>query len=158
MAEYHIDNGLAGTQQAMSSSYKSLLEGLAATSGLKSHRIYGFNIGPSGAPASADCEYQADISRITVTGTGTATTPNPNDPNEAACSSTWKGNDTVEPTVTATSSVKYIPSNQRGAYGWITNDRSQMPMTKATNGTGMCVRAKSSGYTGTMGASVEFIE
>lgn len=158
MATYHVDNGLGGTQQAMAATSKTLLEGLAATAGLKSFRIYGFNIGPSGSPASSDCEYQADISRITVTGTGTAVTPNPNDGNEAACSSTWKANDTVEGTVTAASSLKYIPSNQRGSYGWITNDLRQMPMVKAVNGQGACGRAKSSGYTGAMGLSFEFEE
>lgn len=158
MGTYHADNGLAGTQQAIASAYKTLMEALANTTGLKSFRIYGFNIGPSGQPASTDCEYQADISRITATGTATAITPNPNDPNEAACSSTWKANDTVEPTVTATSSLKYVPSNQRGSYGWITNDWRQMPMGKATNGVGVCVRGKSATYTNTLGASVEFEE
>ena len=158
MANYHIDNALAGTQQSMSTAYKTLLEGLAQTTGIKRTRWYGFNIGPAGLPSSTDCDLVWDVSRITATGTGTATTPLPLDPNDGAATSSWKGNDTIEGTVTATSSLAYGAMNQRATYSWQTNDQSQMLVGPATNNAGLCIRAKSSTYTNTVGATVYFNE
>lgn len=156
MTAYHADNGLAGTQQAMTSAYKTLLEGLTAA-GLKRARIFKLKVGQSAAPASADCEVVYDISRITATGTGTAITPNPTE-DPGACTSTWKANDTVEPTVTAISSIDGGGGNQRTVFAWATTDKSQMLPAAGTSGQGLAIRAKSSGYTGTMEAALDFDE
>lgn len=156
MAAYHVDNGLGGTQQNLSTSYKTLLEGVANTTGITRWWIFGFNIGPSGLPSSTDCEIVWDISRLTATGTGTAVTSLPLDAADAASNATWKANDTIEPTVTATSSLAYGAQNQRATYSWQTNDQSQMLAFPATNAAGGCIRAKSSTYTNTMGATIFF--
>lgn len=158
MANFHVDTGLAGTQQAMTTTYKTLIEGLAQTTGIKRTRWYQFNAGPAGLPSSTDCDLVFDISRITGTGTGTAATPLPLDPNEGAATSSWKINDTVEGTITATSSVKYLAGNQRSAWSWQTNDMSQMLVGPATNNAGLAARGKSSTMTTAVGASCEFNE
>lgn len=154
MAAYHLDNALAGTQQAASSSYKTAIETLAQTTGLRRLNFYGFNIGPAGNPASSDCDLQFDISRVTATGTGTAATPTLPDPAEGAPHSSSKVNDTVEPTVTAASSVAYGSMNQRATFAWQTNDKSQMLIGPATNNAGLGIRFLSAGgYTGKVGAA-----
>jgi hypothetical protein len=159
MANYHLDNALGGTQQAMSSSYKTVIECLAQTTGIKRTRWYGFNIGPSGNPASTDTDLQADISRATATATATAATALPTDPNEGAATSSSKVNATGEGTVTATSSLWYGAMNQRGTFTWQTNDVGQMLVGPATNNAGLVLRAKSAGgYTNTVGGGVFFNE
>lgn len=158
MGVYHVDNGLAGTQQNMSTSYKTVLEGLAQTSGLRRLLICGFNIGPSGLPSSTDCDLVWDISRCTATGTGTSVTPVAINPADGAAHSVWEANTTIEGTVTATSSMKYGAMNQRATFSWQTNDQSQMLVGPATNNAGFAMRAKSSTMTTTVGASIEFVD
>ncbi len=154
MASYHVDNGLAGTQQSMTTTYKTLLEGTSAT-----YRWYinGFNVGAAGLPSSTDCELVTDISRITASGTGTATTALPLDPADAASPTTWKGNMTIESgSITATSSVAYVSMNQRATYSWQTNDRSQMLIAPVTASNGFVLRTKSSTYTNTVGGTIYY--
>lgn len=158
MGQYHVDNGLAGTQQAMASTYKSVLEGLAQTTGLRRLKIFGFNIGPSGLPSSTDCDLVWDISRCTATGTGTTITPVAIDPADGVAHSVWEANTTIEGTVTATSSLKYGAMNQRATFSWQTNDASQMLIGPATNNAGFVMRAKSSTMITTVGASIEFMD
>ena len=156
MASFHVDNGLTGTQQSMSTAYKTLLEGVANTTGITRWWLYGFNIGPSGLPSSTDCELVWDISRISASGTGTAATALPLDAADAASNITWETNNTIEPTVTATSSLAYGAMNQRATFSWQTNDQSQMLTGPATNANGLCIRAKSSTYTNTVGATIYY--
>src|SRR5262245_30087720 len=152
MSNYHIDNALAGTQQVMTGTYKTLLETLAQTAGIKRNKLWGFNIGPSAAPASSDTNLEGDISRATATCTGTALPANAMDPADGAATSASKANATAEGTVTATSSVWYGAMNQRATFAWQTNDQSQMLIGPATNNAGLVMRSRSAGYTGTVGA------
>lgn len=158
MAAYIVQNQTAGTQQANTSTFITLAEMLAATSGLKRMHLYSYLIGPASAPASSDSNLEFDIPIISATGTGTAFTPVPTDSVEAASSFTCKTNDTVEPTVTASTQRKYGSGNQRSVFSWVTNDFSQMIHFPATNGAGFCVRSRSLGYTGKVAATVEVAE
>jgi hypothetical protein len=115
MAEYAISNKMGGTQQALASSFKTLLY-LFASGSTKRGKVGEFNLGTNSAPADNFVEY--DISRMTADGTATTITPNAGDPGDGAAVSTTKANATVEPTVTANSDLWYDSLNQRASYRW----------------------------------------
>jgi hypothetical protein len=85
---------------------------------------------------------------MTADGTGSAITPNALDPADAAAAGTAKANYTVEPTVTANSSVFYVGVNQRASYRWVAAPGSEL-VYPATANNGLVGRARSGGYTGT---------
>lgn len=158
MSNYSVNNSTAGTQQVQTSTYITLIELLANTTGLKRHHIYSYLIGPAGAPASSDTNLEFDIPRLTASGTGTAFTPTALDSAEAASSATCEVNHTAEPTVTASSQLKYGSGNQRSVFQWVTNDFSQMLHSPATTANGFGIRTRSLGYTGKVAAQLEFME
>jgi hypothetical protein len=137
-----------GTRQATSSSYKTQ-EQLTSSSTTQARRgkVYDLLIGADGTPA--DNAIQWDISRCTTVGTGTATTPNPLDPADEAALIVCTSCLTVEPTVTANSSLFNLAINQRASYRWVANPGSEL-VIPATNLNGLAFRALSAGYTGTL--------
>ena len=149
MPLYSVSNTLAGTQQAISAAYKTLVSLTAATTGLRRGKISDISLGTNGTPADNAMEY--DISRQTAAGTATAATPNPVDPADGVSSTVAALNATAEPTVTATSSVFQIAVNQRATYRWVASPGSEL-VWPATNLAGLAVRAKSAAYTGTANA------
>jgi hypothetical protein len=156
MANFSVNNGLAGTLQAITSTYKSLLEVTAQTTSLKRGKLYDFTFGTIGTPA--DQSYEWDISRYTTIGTGTAVTPVALDPADAAAFTVGTANHTVEPTVTATSSVFYLGANQRASYRWVAAPGSEL-LWPATNLNGLGLRTRSvSGGTATATAHFLFQE
>jgi len=157
MANYSVNNLLAATPalQAVSSTYKTEIEILAQTSGLKRFKIYDILVGTAGTPADNYMEF--DVARATATCTGTASTPVAIDPADAACSAAAKINATAEGTVTATSSVWYIAFNQRASFRWIAAPGSEL-VAPATNNNGFVLRARSAAYTGNVGATILFSE
>jgi len=160
MANYQTNNlnAAAPALQAMGATYKTVLELLAQTAGLKRHKWFAYKVGLAGAPASSDTYFEFDIVRITATGTGVASIPNPIDSADSACSAAGKINDTAEPTVTAQSSLDYLSMNQRATYAWQTNDFNQMLDSPATNNNGLALRMRSAGYTGNPSAGMSFNE
>ena len=145
MAKYAIGNDLAGSQQALATGYKTLISMYAGTTARRG-KIYDLLIGTNGTPADNYLEW--DVSRMTVDGTGSAVTPNALDPADAAALGTSKANYTVEPTVTASSSVFYVGVNQRASYRWVAAPGSEL-VYPATANNGFVGRARSGGYTGT---------
>jgi hypothetical protein len=147
MAKYSASNLLAGTQQAISSSFKTQLA-LTASSGTQARRfkVYDFDIGTDGTPANNAMDW--DISRQTAAGTSTAATPNPLDPADAAALTIGAVNFTAEGTVTAASSVFAMALNQQLSYRWAAAPGSEL-VAPATNLVGFAFRAKSSAYTST---------
>ena len=93
-----------------------------------------------------------DISRQTAAGTSTAVTPNPLDSATRAAGTVGSANFTAEGTVTAASSVLYIPVNQRASYRWVAVPGSEL-VIPATNLAGFAIRARSGAYTGTAGVT-----
>lgn len=154
MAKYQVNNSLAGTQQAISSSYKTLQSAFCSGTPRRG-KLYDLAIGTNGTPADNFMEF--DVSRMTVDGTGTATTPTLLDPADAAALSTAKANYTVEPTVTAASSLFYIGINQRASYRWVAAPGSEL-VWPATAANGLVARAKSGAYTGTATGTFWFEE
>jgi hypothetical protein len=154
MANYAINNANAGSQQAMAASYKSLVT-CASSATVRRIKIYDVLVGTNGTPADNYLEF--DISRVTAAGTGSALTPTILDPADGAALTSCLANLTVEPTVTAASSVFYIGVNQRASYRWVAAPGSEL-VGPATSAAGFTLRAKSAAYTGTATGEVMFQE
>lgn len=155
MAKYADNNALGGSQQAISSTYKTLLSIFATSGSLRRGKVYDVLVGTNGTPADNYMEW--DISAMTVDGTGTAVTPNPLDPADVACLATSKANYTAEPTVTANSSRFYVGVNQRASYRWVAAPGSEL-LYPATANNGLVLRSRSGGYTGTATGHMDFEE
>lgn len=152
MANYSASNGLAGTLQATTSTYKTLLALTAQTTSLRRIKIYDVLFGTLGTPA--DQTYEWDISRQTAAGTSTAVTPLPLDPADAAAFTVGSANFTAEGTITAASSLFYFAANQRASYRWQAVPGSEL-VGPATNLAGLAMRTRSASG-GTVTASAEF--
>lgn len=153
MANYSVSNTLAGTQQNLSTSYKTLVALTAATATLKRAKVYDVMVGTDGTPADNAVVY--DISRQTAAGTSTAATPTALDPADAASGTVGSVNFTAEGTITAASSVFSIAMNQRASYRWVAAPGSEL-VIPATNLAGFALRAKSPGYTSTAVGTILF--
>ena len=147
MAGYAVSNLLGGTQQAMSTSYKTLLVTLSQTSGLRRHKIIEFIFGTDGTAADNACV--CDVSRVSADGTSTSITPNKLDPADGSPSFASTANHTVEPTVTSNSRLEGWGFNQRATQRWVAFPGKEL-IAPATNNAGFGFRLKSpQGYTGT---------
>lgn len=156
MANYAVSNGLAGTLQAITSTYKTLLAVTAQTTSLRRGKLYEVDFGTIGTPANQT--YEFDISRQTAAGTSTAVTPNPLDPADVASFTVGSANFTAEGTITATSSQFYLGINQQASYRWIAAPGSEI-LWPATNLAGLAMRTRSvSGGTATATAQFYFQE
>jgi hypothetical protein len=157
MAKYAISNGTAGTQQAMTTTYKTAISLTAATGATTLRRAYIYDamFGADGTPADNVLTYKAD--RQTSVGTGTAATAAPIDAADAACLVTETVNHTVEPTVTASTQLIEIPVNQRASYRWVASPGGEL-IVPAVDVTGIGFRGKSPAYTGTIMCTVHFFE
>jgi hypothetical protein len=155
MAAYNANNLLGGTQQALSTSYKTLLALTAATATLTRAEVNDFSVGTDGTPG--DTVVQWDISRQTAAGTSTAVTPNPTDIAYRAAGTVASANFTAEGTITANSSQWAMAVNQRAAFRWVAAPGSELCIP-ATNLAGFALRAKSASYTGTAVAHMGFVE
>ena len=155
MANYAANNINAGTQQANSATYKTLLALTAQTTSLRRIKIYDLLVGTNGTPADNYMEW--DVSRQTAAGTSTSTTPNALDPADAAAFTVGSANFTAEGTITAASSVFYVGVNQRASYRWVAAPGSEL-VAPATNLAGFAIRVRSGGYTGTSTATAMFQE
>ena len=142
MPNYSLNNAMAGTMQATTSSYKTLLQASAATSGLRRFKLYDVMFGTLGTPA--DQTYEFDISRTTTITTGTAATVFPLDPADGVASTQGVVNFTVEPTYTATpaDSLFNLGINQRASYRWVAAPGSEL-VCPAVNVNGLGLRTSS---------------
>lgn len=155
MARYTVSNDIAGTRQALAATYKTMMALTAQTAGLTSAEIYEVIVGLGGAAYSlTDTSYEADVSAVTTAGTGTAATPNKLDPTRRAAATVATLNQTIEPTVTATSSVLYFALNQRATQRWVTvPDTMTGLIIPNVNVAGYAIRLKSAGFTGAFGSA-----
>ena len=154
---YAFSNGNAGTQQALTTTYKTQLDITAATGAttLRRAAIFDMMFGADGTAADNVVVYKAD--RQTSTGTRTAVTPPPLDGGDAAALITCGANTTIEPIVTAATQLVEIPVNQRASYRWVAAPGGEL-IVPATNVAGIGIRAKSPAYTSTVGTTVHFQE
>lgn len=153
MAQYSISNTQAGTQQVMTSAYKTIVALTAATATLRRAFIYDIVAGTDGTPSGNDGPVVYQWSRQTAAGTSTSATPNPLDAADSAAGTVASVNFTAEGTITASSELLTMTLNQRNTQRWIARDDKSRLVVPATNLAGIAGRAKStvvSGYASTV--------
>ena len=157
MAVYSINNLLGGgTQQNCTATYMTQVALTAATATLTQAQIMDIEFGTCGTPADNYMEF--DVSKQTAAGTSTAATPTVVRPAAARAAGTVGSVCfTAEGTVTANSSVLYIPVNQRASYRWVAVPGSELEIP-ATNLAGFAIRSRSGAYTGKIGITALFTE
>lgn len=147
MAKYALHNRLAGTQQVMTTTFKTVTQLSAATATLRRASISEIMIGADSVPNATDCPITYDVSRSTTIGTGTAGTPTKADEADAASDTVGTLNHTAEPTITAASSLWSIALNQRASQRWVARDGDEL-IIPAVNLNGIALRALSPVYVG----------
>lgn len=166
MGRYAASNNIGtggGTQVALTTSYKTLLNAYGAAGGgtaLRRGKIYDLLIGTNGTPADGVVEW--DISRFSATAVLTATTitPNPLDTADAAMLGTSTANATTENTYVnngASASVFYVGVNSRASYRWVAAPGGEL-IYPATVLAGLGVRAKGTAYSSTATAQLHIEE
>lgn len=157
MAKYALSSASFGTQQAISTSYKTLasLTSSTAAAPLRRAWIYDVTFGADGTPADNVLVYKLD--RQSDVGTGTAGAAAPLDGADAVYLGIETCNNTIEPTVTGDTELIEIPVNQRASYRWVAAPGGEL-VVPATNTTGIGARAKSPAYTGTAICALHFYD
>lgn len=145
MARYSTNNRLAGTQQSLTTTFKTQLSLTAATATLCRGQIVELAYGADGAPNATDCQIVYDVSAQTAAGTSTSATPNKDNPADVASRTVASVNFTAEGTITAASSVWTRVLNQRASQQWYANPGSEL-IWPATNLSGLAFRALSPTY------------
>src|SRR5262245_14043214 len=151
-AKYATCNALGGTQVAVSSTYKTLLNAYSsATTSARRGKIYDVLVGTNGTPADNYMEW--DISRFSATAvlTATAVTPNPLDQADAVFLGVSTANATTENTYVNNgtgASMFYVGVNQRASYRWVAAPGGEI-VYAATALVGLGLRTRSGAYTGT---------
>lgn len=143
MPLYNSNNRLAGTQQNLGTSFKTILSLVGVTATLRRGKIVELAFGPDGAPNASDCQIVYDVSRQTAAGTATAATPTPKDSADVAAGSGCAVNYTAEGTITAASSLFTRALNQRASMQWQAMNESDGLWWPATNAVGLAIRALS---------------
>lgn len=155
MAIYVVNNTTAGTQQNLSTSYKTMIAVTAATGATTLRRgwVYEFEVGADGVPNATDCPILYNVQVQTAAGTITSATANPVDVGggDAAALLTYGVNASAEGTYSAASSVFYMPLNQRASQRWIARDEKSALIVPAVNLKGFAMTAKSPDYASTVG-------
>ena len=147
MAKFTGNNRLIASQQAMTTSFKSLATVSAATATLRRAWINDVIFSTDAAPTDNACV--CDISRITALGTASAAVLTLPDSADTAVGTVLQVNSTVEPTVTAVSSLLSYGFNARATYRWFPSSPGQELVIPAVNVNGLAFRLLSQGYTGT---------
>jgi hypothetical protein len=156
MAFYSANNRMAGSQQALSTSYKTLLNIVGATTFRA--RLWEFTVGADGAPNATDCQIVWDVANkdATTAGTGSATTPQKVNPADRAATLVVTGNFTAEPT-TFTSALT-LALNQRASQRWVAFGPDQALVMAATASIGLGIRALSPTYAANALADIVYEE
>lgn len=162
MARYAASNQLGGSEQVLTTTYKTLLVVNAATGATTLRRgwIDEILVGADGAAVATDCQAVFDWSAQTAAGTVTSVTPQPTlDGADAAALLTYGANATAEGTITSNSSLLAFPVNQRQSQRVAYADFRLSPLIiPAVNLKGIACRAKSTNYTSTAMAQQYVVE
>lgn len=154
MARYSSNNTQAGSQQNLSSSFKTIIAVTAATGATTLRRgwIDEVIVGADGAAVATDCQIAWNWQAQTAAGTATANTPQATlDGSDAAALLTYVVNATAEGTYTAGSSLLAFATNQRQSQRIQYADFRITPLIiPAVNLKGIACLAKSTNYTSTV--------
>jgi len=153
MARYAVNNTLAGSEQNLSTTYKTLIVVTAATGATTLRRgwIDEVEVGADGAAVSTDCQIVWNWQVQTAAGTTTSATPNPTpDGADAAALLVYAVNATAEGTYAGTSSLLAFTTNQRQSQRVAYPDFRLTPLIiPAVNLKGIALTAKSTNYNST---------
>lgn len=156
MALYSLHNRMAGTQQNLSTSFKTLINIIGATT--RRAQVSEFMVGADGAPNATDCQIVYDLASkdATTAGTGTSATPGKTNPADGAAQLTALVNYTAEPTTFT--SLLSLALNQRASQRWVAFGESQAIVMAATASIGLGLRALSPTYAAPALGSMMFAE
>ncbi len=148
MPVFQVNSRLHATpaQQNLGTSFKTIVGLAAATASLRRGYCMEIAFGADGAPNATDCQIVYDVARQTAAGTGVTSVPTPRDPNDQAAVTVALINCTVEPTITAASTLWAKALNQRASQIWYAKDKLNALIWPATNLNGIAVRALSPTY------------
>lgn len=159
---YAVSNSTLGgtsTQQAMTTTYKTLCSVYASTTGtaglVRRGGVYDILVGTNGTPADNAMEF--DVARLTAPSTSALVSANALDGADAAAASGVNANSTTEGTFSSSGEVWYVGINQRASYRWVAAPGSEL-VWPATSSAGLAVRARSPAYTSTATATILFQE
>lgn len=137
MAKYQTNTRSATTpaQINLTTTYKTMVSITAVSGTLCRGQVYEVNVGADGAPNATDCQIVYDWSRQTTVGTGVTAVASPLNPADVVTRQLATINYTIEPTLTANTSLLTLGLNQRASQRWIAAPGSELvwPAT-ATNG------------------------
>jgi len=155
MPAYTISNQNNGSEQAITSTYKTIISANATVGATTLRRgwLMEWEIGADAAPNTNDCQIAWSIDVMTAAGTGSSITPQVNDigGGDAAALLTYVANYTAEPTVTTQSNLWFLPLNQRASYRIQMRDEWSAIIVPAVALKGFVGRARSPNYTGGCG-------
>ena len=146
---YSVD----GTQ-AVASPTDTVL-GITSTTAIRPE-IYDVIFGSSASPA--DNAIQWLMRRNTAAGSGgSAVTPNALDPDDPSSLTTAHENHGTEPTYTSNSELMNLVANQRSTQRWVAAPGGEMKIP-ATTAAGIGIEPTHSSFTGSVEATIHFLE
>jgi hypothetical protein len=166
MAGFTLSNQMAGSLQAISSSYKTLTRAVAASSGPRRIELVEMEWSSVSVPNSTDCPIEFDFTYCSAAGagTGTAATPLPHDSGAAIGTaidtsvSTGLVNCSAEPTTFTQAQCWFNRGvNQRSGVLWQASPGYSI-IQPSTVSVGAAMRALSPNYTGNVIAREVFVE
>lgn len=165
MRKFNVANDFTGsTLTSLTSTNKTHLSGVAATTNLRRGRIVEIAVGPVSNPVTQDCNIVYAVQKCTAAGTSTAVTPAWVLTQEAGsdapvAGSVWGAQHSVEPTYTSGQRVWTKWLNQHSGFIWYSPDEMGLPWPAVNaRGLGCVARGATSDYTGTVGWEVKFEE
>ena len=157
MALYSANNRMSGTQQALTTTYKTLLNAVGATTFRL--RLWEVSMGADGAPNATDCQIAWDVAIKDATTAGPASanvTPQKLNPADRAATLVINGNMTAEAT-TYTPTIGFA-LNQRASQRWVAFGPDQCLILAATASIGLGIRALSPTYASSALADIIYEE
>lgn len=165
MANFTVNNSSFGTQQSMTTTYKSLCMTAASSqfgSNLRRGKVYDILIGTNTTPADNYLEYT--LARATVVANSTWSGSMSSISSVAALDQAdlfvgglLAANASTETIITAIMNQWYVGVNQRASYRWVAAPGSEFvyaAVSSGTGGNGLVLRAQSGAYTGTATGTV----
>ena len=156
MARYHVDNRMAGSEQALTTTYKTMVHVVASSAPtLRRGRCVALAVGADGNVLNAtDCSIVWTVQRITINpgGTGgTTATPNPIVLGDSVSNMFSQVNFTSEGTYGSPIWTRAL--NQRASMQWVAQDTDAMLLwpataTSSSTASGLAFMALSSTYVG----------
>jgi hypothetical protein len=147
MSRYHVDNRIlgTGTQQNLSTTYKTLTAVLTPTSATRRGRCVALAVGADGAPNATDCQIIYAVQRVSSSaGTGGSVTPNPIFPSDVATAAISVTNYSTEGTYSLPIWIRAL--NQRASMQWVAQDTDAMLLWTQSTGVGLALMALSPTY------------